>query len=81
MKTAEDLNEIKKRNQVHKLYLRGVLESQKGNHNAATICFEQLIVLDPDFPDAYRGLSLAYRSLGDSGKAQEYLALADKLEA
>ncbi len=76
METGRVFSENEKRQSAHKLYMRGVLDSQLGNHTSALTCFEQVISLDPNHSDACRDISFIYERLGDSEKAQQWDSLA-----
>ncbi len=79
METTRVLSENEKRQSAHKAYMRGVIDSQLGNHRIAIICFEQAVNLDPPHSDACRGLASAYEELGDSVKAQQWDSIANSI--
>ena len=53
------------------LYLKGVEEAKKGNHEQEIIYYEQALKLDSEFVFAWDNLGITYRKLGKYDKAIE----------
>jgi tetratricopeptide (TPR) repeat protein len=59
----------------------GFAAAQVKNHRTAVAAFSRALEIDPDMADAYAGMALSYRALGDRHKAEDMLDRAVRINS